>query len=144
MKKLLFVFIASFLLVIVLVLTPMSKNLYHSAVSLLPKGMQSDYIGFVLSQNKGFFRTNYTKVQLLKMLIDDAKLNFENVILIPLCKRGEFSLDEPIPQMATNIILKTNINLVPKLLNHYADDPVTLEILKVRLEQFEALTKINQ
>lgn len=129
MKKVAFCITVGILVISIIIAIPLNTMVYSNVLNLLPNYVQSAYIGFVLKKDNSLFRTNYVKVSMLKVLTD-KDFQYDANLLLPLCKRGNNSLVEPIPQIATNLIFSKHIKLIPKLMTQYKNDKDTIQILE--------------
>ena len=128
MKKLIYILSFSLCCLVGLILLPTYTNTYRSALELLPNYLQKQYIGFVLSPKTSVFRTDATKIGLLEVL-GNTTLTYDANLLIPLCKRGEGELLEPIPQKATNLIINHHAPVIPSLKQFYKNDSLTTALI---------------
>ncbi|WP_298776060.1 hypothetical protein [uncultured Shewanella sp.] len=110
-----------------------SQNLYDVALDVTPSFIRSSYIEYILIDDENEQGSDHLKVMLLRHLLKHPH-KFDTKTLILLCERdGKYM--EPIPQLATRVLITEYPEDLPALLKYYKNDDYTLRLIKKKQEQ---------
>jgi hypothetical protein len=120
--------------ILMILFVNLNKTAYDLVVKYTPSMIRSAYIEYILSDRDNVQGSNHIKVMLLRSLLVQS-YEFDVKLLFSLCRRGDGEYDEPIPKLATRIVIKQYPDLINELILFYKDDHVTKGLIIAQINQ---------
>jgi len=114
-----------------------NEKAFNVVIKYVPDNIRSEYIEYVFEDSEGDKGSEHLKVMLLRSLLEQP-YDFDPKVLFQLCKRGEGEHSEPIPKLATRLIIKQFPHLIEQLILYYENDVLTQELLISQIKKEES------